>query len=177
MAELGLPGKCVNAAVAVKHLYIRYLDRFEKADFHKEDPERPDDDDDDQSRHKRWSARTLHTVPMSYNYNQHNFSDVARANNKLSTNLYRSSEYDKILMSLMSPLPNEQDFAINVCTLMANENKPTLKIDKCPKLIDALLAHAGIYHHCKCFALFSFGSWLDSIDLTNISFLDSRHNT
>lgn len=52
-------------------------------------------------------------------------------------------------MSLLSPLPNEQDFAINVCTLISNESKPTLKIEKCPKLINALLAHVGIYYHCK----------------------------
>lgn len=67
----------------------------------------------------------------------------------MSENLHKCTEYDKLLMSLLSPLPNEQDFAINVCTLMANESKPTLKIEKCPKLVDALLAHAGIFYHCK----------------------------
>ena len=28
-------------------------------------------DDDEESRHKRWSARALHSVPLTYNYNQH----------------------------------------------------------------------------------------------------------
>ena len=32
---------------------------------------------------------------------------------------------------------------------MANESKHTLKIENCPKLLEALLAHAGIYSHCK----------------------------
>lgn len=48
-------------------------------------------------------------------------------------------------MSLMSPLPNEQDFAINVCTLLSNEGKHTLKLDKCPRLVDFLLAHAAVF--------------------------------
>lgn len=78
-------------------------------------------------------------------------SESLRVQNKLSTDLFRPSEYDRLLMSLMSPLPNEQDFAINVCTLMANESKHTLKVEHCPKLVDALLGHAGIYSHCQCF--------------------------
>jgi AT-rich interactive domain-containing protein 2 len=49
----------------------------------------------------------------------------------------------------MSPLPNEQDFAINVCTLLSNEGKHTLKLDKYPRLIDFLLAHAGVFNHCE----------------------------
>lgn len=53
------------------------------------------------------------------------------------------------MLSLLSSLPNEQDFAINVCTLMSNEAKHTLKIDKCPKLLEILLSHAGVFNHCK----------------------------
>lgn len=46
----------------------------------------------------------------------------------------------------MSPLPNEQDFAINVCTLMSNEGRHMLKLDRCPRLLDTLMAHAGIFN-------------------------------
>lgn len=46
------------------------MDRYEKLYFHKDDTERADDDDDE-SRHKRWSAKSLNAVPMSYNYTQH----------------------------------------------------------------------------------------------------------
>lgn len=87
-------------------------------------------------------------------------SESVRIANKLSTDLYRSSEYDRLMLSLMSPLPNEQDFAINVCTLMANESKHTLKIEHCPKLIDALLGHAGVYSHCK-------SCWICCIQVNN----------
>ena len=50
-------------------------------------------------------------------------------------------------LSLLSPLPNEQDFAINVCTLLSNEGRHTLKLGKCPRLLDILLAHAGVFNH------------------------------
>lgn len=146
ISDFKLPEKCVNASIALKQIYIRYLDRYEKVHFHKEDGDRGDDDDDE-VRHKKWSPRVLHNVPMSYNYNQHNIAEEQRPQNKLSSDLYRPSEYEKLILSLMSPLPNEQDFAINVCTLMSNESKHTLKIDKCPKLVDVLLAHAGVFHH------------------------------
>lgn len=49
---------------------MRFLDRYEKFHYHKEDIERADDDDDE-SRHKRWSTKALTAVPMTYNYAQH----------------------------------------------------------------------------------------------------------
>ncbi|XP_055689207.1 AT-rich interactive domain-containing protein 2 isoform X2 [Lutzomyia longipalpis] len=146
LEEVGFSNFIVNAPVAIKYIYLRYLDRYEKLHFHGEEPERADDEEDE-NRHKRWNARLLHNVPANYNYHQHTISDSQRAQHKLSTDLYKNSEYDKLFLSLISPLPNEQDFAINVCTLMSNEGKHTLKIDRCPKLIDILLAHAGLFQH------------------------------
>ena len=64
-------------------------------------------------------------------------------------NLHRRTDYDKLVLSLTSPMPNEQDFAINVCTLLSNEGRHTLKLAKCPRLLDLLLGHAGVFNHCK----------------------------
>lgn len=144
--EIGFPEKCVNSELALKHIYIRYFDKYERYNFLGEEKERIDEDEEE-NRHKRWSARTLHSIPQSYNYNHHNISTSIRETNKLSTNLYQASEYDKLAMSLLSPLPNEQDFAINVLTLMSNECKQTLRLGRCPRLIGNLLAHAGCYEH------------------------------
>ncbi|KAL7046948.1 hypothetical protein ACKWTF_002752 [Chironomus riparius] len=144
--EIGFPEKCVNSELALKHIYIRYFDKYERYNFLGEEKERIDEDEEE-NRHKRWSARTLHSIPQSYNYNHHNISNSIREANKLSTNLYQASEYDKLSMALLSPLPNEQDFAINVLTLMSNECKQTLRLGRCPRLIGNLLAHAGCYEH------------------------------
>ena len=40
-----------------------------------------------------------------------------------------------------------QDFAISVCTLLSNEGKHTIKLAKCPRLLDLILSHAGVYNH------------------------------
>lgn len=151
--EIGFPEKCVNSELALKHIYIRFFDKYERFNFLGEEKERIDEDEEE-TRHKRWSARALHSIPQSYNHNHHNVSDSVRINSKLSTDLYQPSEYDKLTLSLLSPLPNEQDFSINVLTLMSNECKQTLRLGKCPRLISILLAHAGIFEHFNLRELF-----------------------
>ncbi|CAH0561488.1 unnamed protein product [Brassicogethes aeneus] len=146
LSHFKVPTHCVNASVALKQIYLRYLDRWEKVHFLGEDGERGSDDDEE-SRHKRWSARALHSVPYTYNYTQHNIAESNRDYNHMSTNLYKGSDYDRLALSLISPLPNEQDFAINVCTLLSNDGKHTLKLEKHPRIINFLLGHAGVFHH------------------------------
>ncbi|KAK1118897.1 hypothetical protein K0M31_014667 [Melipona bicolor] len=104
--------------------------------------------------------------------------------NGLSSDLYKPSNYDKLALSLLSPLPNEQDFAINVCTLLSNEGKHILRLDKYPRLVNILLAHAGVfdspgtrqlfievYSRVRNYSINSFWSDVldsqDVIDLTN----------
>lgn len=76
-------------------------------------------------------------------------SDEKRELHHLDLNTYRSSDYDKLALSLISPLPNEQDFAINVCTLLSNDNRHNLKLERHPRIVTYLLAHAGIFNHSK----------------------------
>uniref|UniRef100_A0A023F105 Putative transcriptional regulator n=1 Tax=Triatoma infestans TaxID=30076 RepID=A0A023F105_TRIIF len=153
LKEFNIPKHCVNGAVAIKQIYLRYLDRYEKMHFLGEIGERGGDDDED-SRHRRWSARALHSVPLSYNHAQHNFNESLREYNGLSVDLYRESEYDKLALSLISPLPNEQDFAINVCTVLSNEGKHCLKLEKYPRILHYLIAHAAVFREPRIKELF-----------------------
>ncbi|XP_071867803.1 brahma associated protein 170kD isoform X2 [Bombus fervidus] len=181
--QFHLPNGCVNSGVGLKQIYLRYLDRYEKVHFLGEDGQQADDDDED-SRHRKWSARALHSVPLTYNHHQHNVAESLRDYNGLSSDLYKPSNYDKLALSLLSPLPNEQDFAINVCTLLSNEGKHILRLDKYPRLVNILLAHAGIfdspgtrhlfievYSRVRNYSINSFWSDVldsqDVIDLTN----------
>lgn len=70
LEEFNLTTKCINSSIALKQIYIRFLDRYEKLNFHGEEVDRGDDEDDE-NRHKKWSVRALHSVPLSYNYSQH----------------------------------------------------------------------------------------------------------
>ncbi|XP_061932653.1 AT-rich interactive domain-containing protein 2 isoform X7 [Apis cerana] len=181
--QFHLPNGCVNSGVGLKQIYLRYLDRYEKVHFLGEDGQQADDDDED-SRHRKWSARALHSVPLTYNHHQHNVAESLREYNGLSSDLYKPSNYDKLALSLLSPLPNEQDFAINVCTLLSNEGKHILRLDKYPRLVNILLAHAGVfdspgtrqlfievYSRVRNYSINSFWSDVldsqDVIDLTN----------
>ncbi|XP_025411426.1 AT-rich interactive domain-containing protein 2 isoform X3 [Sipha flava] len=146
LENFDLLSSCVNAEVALKQIYLRYLDRYEKINFLGETGSIAGDDDED-SRHKKWSARALHSVPLVYNHHQHTVNEQVRSFHGLSTNLYKASDYEKLSLSLLSPLPNEQDLAINVCILLSNENKHAIKLSKCPQILHHLLAHAGVFTH------------------------------
>ena len=67
----------------------------------------------------------------------------------MSNDLFEPTDYDRLTLSLLSPLPNEQDFAVNVATLLSNEGRHTLKLGRCPRLLDLLLSHAGVFNHRK----------------------------
>ncbi|KAL1110323.1 hypothetical protein AAG570_007856 [Ranatra chinensis] len=71
LEDFNVPKYCVNSTVGIKQIYLRYLDRYEKVHYLGEVGERAGDDDED-SRHRRWSARSLHSVPLTYNHSQHN---------------------------------------------------------------------------------------------------------
>lgn len=75
-------------------------------------------------------------------------TDYLRQSYGLSTDFVPPSDYNKLVLSLLSGLPNEVDFAINVCTLLSNESKHAMQLEKEPKLVTLLLAHAGVFDDC-----------------------------
>uniref|UniRef100_A0A3B5M801 RFX-type winged-helix domain-containing protein n=1 Tax=Xiphophorus couchianus TaxID=32473 RepID=A0A3B5M801_9TELE len=72
-------------------------------------------------------------------------SDYLRQSYGLSTDFTQPCDYNKLVLSLLSGLPNEVDFAVNVCTLLSNESKHAMQLDKDPKLVTLLLAHTGVF--------------------------------
>ncbi|XP_037808501.1 AT-rich interactive domain-containing protein 2 isoform X2 [Lucilia sericata] len=162
LPELGLKEKIVNGSAALKYIYRRVLEKYECLNYFGEDPDKVDalaaaemnefnmgGGRGRGSRHPTSYSSSnptiIHSVAMSYNYRQHHVNMDRRRQFKLSTDLHKPSPYEKLMLSLLSPLPNEQDFAINACTLMANEARHTLKLNEFPKLLDALLAHTGVF--------------------------------
>ena len=63
----------------------------------------------------------------------------------LSAAIVEYTEYNKLHKALLSGLPNEVDFAINVCTLLSNEGRHKLLLPHCPHLVDLFMAHVGIF--------------------------------
>ncbi|XP_065370051.1 AT-rich interactive domain-containing protein 2 isoform X2 [Calliphora vicina] len=192
LPELGLKEKIVNGSAALKYIYRRVLEKYECLNYFGEDPDKVDalaaaeinefnmgGGRGRGSRHPTSYSSSnptiISNVAMSYNYRQHHVNMERRRQFKLSTDLHKPSPYEKLMLSLLSPLPNEQDFAINACTLMANESRHTLKLNEYPKLLDALLAHTGVFSDYTMRKLFQhiysgvrhhslYGFWYDLLN-------------
>ncbi|XP_078423980.1 AT-rich interactive domain-containing protein 2 isoform X3 [Cetorhinus maximus] len=136
--ELNFPKGCPNAAFALKQYYLRYLEAYEKVHHFGED-------DDELSSGSQRGPVPVGGVPSSYSYQQHILSDYIRQSYGLNTEFVTLSDYNKLVLSLLSGLPNEVDFAINVCTLLSNGNKHVMQLEKDPRITTILLAHAGVF--------------------------------
>ncbi|MEQ2183858.1 AT-rich interactive domain-containing protein 2 [Goodea atripinnis] len=136
--EFNFPRSCSNAAFALRQYYLRYLEKYEKVHHFGED------DEEAQPGNPKASL-PVGAIPSSYNYQQHVVSDYLRQSYGLSTDFIQPCDYNKLVLSLLSALPNEVDFAVNVCTLLSNESKHAMQLDKDPKLVTLLLAHAGVF--------------------------------
>ncbi|XP_066987909.1 AT-rich interactive domain-containing protein 2 isoform X3 [Macrobrachium rosenbergii] len=149
LEDFRLPPGCINSSTALKHIYIRYLDAYERVNFLGEDGEdrgtEMDEGEDSRSMRTKRTIRSLNNVPLSYNHQQHNVHDTLRYGAGLSADLYKASSYDKLALSLISPLPNEHDFAFNVCTILSNEGRHVLQLSQCPRLVEHMLGHTGVY--------------------------------
>ncbi|XP_055510799.1 AT-rich interactive domain-containing protein 2-like [Leucoraja erinacea] len=138
LEEFNFPKGCANAAFALKQYYLRYLESYEKLHHFGEDEEvltptnsRP--------------HAAISGVHLFYNRHQHIIPESVRRGYGLFTEFTTISDYNKVVLSLLSGLPNEVDFAINVCTLMSHGNQQILQMEKDPKVVTLLLAHAGIF--------------------------------
>lgn len=96
-------------------------------------------------------------VKRSYRHVQHFpfvyfsplLTDFLRQSYGLSMDFNTPNDYNKLVLSLLSGLPNEVDFAINVCTLLSNESKHVMQLEKDPKIITLLLANVGVFDDSK----------------------------
>ncbi|XP_033628759.1 AT-rich interactive domain-containing protein 2-like [Asterias rubens] len=137
----GIPATCGHAIYALRQFYVKYLESYERIHHQGEDAE--------EVLRSRSRLATPSSVPQKRNMDTRRgreISDLVRSNAGLCTKKPRISEYDKIMFSLQSGLPNEVDFAINVCTLLSNEGRHVLHLERAVKLIDLLLAHCGVFY-------------------------------
>ncbi|KAL3882782.1 hypothetical protein ACJMK2_029089 [Sinanodonta woodiana] len=178
LGDLNLPNACVNGEYALKYIYIRYLYLYEKIHFLGEDPLQEERDTDLQApARKKTCPNSQYGVPLSYSYEQHKVSDSFRSQWGMSTDLVEFSNYDKLEKALLSGLPNEVDFVFNVCTLLSNESKHSLRLEDSSHLVELLLAHVGLFtnHKGSLERLYENG-WRKSVDRDFIRFwFDTVH--
>ncbi|XP_072141126.1 uncharacterized protein Bap170 isoform X2 [Dermacentor andersoni] len=143
--KLNFPKACANASLALRQIYVRYLSVFEKVHFLGEDADEEADPGSESRSGRKSNGAALVQVPMYYNRAQHDIPESQRLVLGLAPCPGPSPEYSKLCMSLLSGLPNEEALTLNVCTLLSNEGRHSLKMDRMPRLIDLLLAQAGLF--------------------------------
>lgn len=142
---LKLPKACANSSLALRQLYIRYLGHYEKIHFLGEEPDHDRNHQSSESHSRKQPVSLMSQVPMHYNHSQHEVTDTSRATAGLSQDFVKKTNYDKLCMSLLSGLPNEQELALNVCTILSNEGNHMLHLEEAPKLVNLLIAQTGIW--------------------------------
>lgn len=143
--KLNFPKACANASLALRQVYVRYLSLFEKVHFLGEDADEEADPGTESRGGRKSTSAALVQVPMYYNRAQHDIPESQRLVLGLAPCPGPSSEYNKLCMSLLSGLPNEEALTLNVCTLLSNEGRHSLKLDRLPRLVDLLLCQAGLF--------------------------------
>nr|XP_037273267.1 LOW QUALITY PROTEIN: AT-rich interactive domain-containing protein 2-like [Rhipicephalus microplus] len=143
--KLNFPKACANASLALRQVYVRYLSLFEKVHFLGEDADEEADPGTESRGGRKSTGAALVQVPMSYNKAQHDIPESQRLVLGLAPCAGPSPEYNKLCMSLLSGLPNEETLTLNVCTLLSNEGRHSLKLDRMPRLVDLLLSQAGLF--------------------------------
>ncbi|KAG7305022.1 hypothetical protein JYU34_010469, partial [Plutella xylostella] len=138
LRPLRLPHPCINGSTLLRKIYSTYLEKFERA---KGPPGRDDDMDlDDDPRGRRGG---FPRVSYSGAY-------ITASGEQLRTGSRAiAGPSERLALSLLSPMPNEQDFAVNVCTVLAADYSNRLPLNATPHILDFLLAHAGVYNHAS----------------------------
>ncbi|XP_068622955.1 AT-rich interactive domain-containing protein 2 [Battus philenor] len=136
---LRLPHPCINGSTLLRRIYGMYLEKYERA---KGPPGRDDDNDlDEDPRRGRGGGMPRITFGGG--------TYISASGEALRTNSASriAGPSERLTLSLLSPMPNEQDFAINVCTVLAADHSNRLPLNTTPHILDFLLAHAGVYNH------------------------------
>lgn len=137
LRPLRLPHPCINGSTLLRKIYATYLEKYERA---KGPPGRDDDNDmeeDFRLRTRGGGSGAMPRVTFSGAY----ITEPARSGPR------HGGPSERLALSLLSPMPNEQDFAVNVCTVLAADHSNRLPLSSTPHILDFLLAHAGVYNH------------------------------
>ncbi|KAI1727264.1 ARID/BRIGHT DNA binding domain-containing protein [Ditylenchus destructor] len=117
----------------VKSLYMRFLAKFEQSETGND----PDEHDSDLMGSRGRSINRAHFGMAS--------SEAPVAVHR-TIPVSEYPDYPKLIKSLLSGIPNEVDFAINVCCLLSHPGPYLLRLSECPHLITALAAHCGVFN-------------------------------
>ncbi|CAA86663.1 SWI/SNF chromatin remodeling complex subunit swsn-7 [Caenorhabditis elegans] len=125
---------------AIKIIYMRYLSKFEQVETI---GDVDDYVDNEMSRSRGRNATSFFATnecPISNNRMVQEYQHRDERGQ-----IINEPDYARLTKSLISGLPNEIDFAMNVCMLLSHAGPKQLRICHAPTLLTLLVAHTGVY--------------------------------
>uniref|UniRef100_A0A158PAY4 ARID domain-containing protein n=1 Tax=Angiostrongylus cantonensis TaxID=6313 RepID=A0A158PAY4_ANGCA len=135
---LGVGDDVVGGDHAIKLLYMRYLSKYEQIETIG-DIDDMLDGEMSRSRGRQVSFFATNECPVGIGRNHEYIRRDERGNPSTEP------DYGRLTKSLLSGLPNEVDFAMNVCTLLSHPGPRLLRLSHVPNIITLLVAHCGIF--------------------------------
>ncbi|WKX94224.1 hypothetical protein Q1695_011467 [Nippostrongylus brasiliensis] len=135
---LGVGEDIVGGDHAIKLLYMRYLSKYEQIETIG-DIDDMLDGEMSRSRGRQSSFFATNDCPVGMT-RSHEFIRRDDRGNPSS-----EPDYARLMKSLLCGLPNEVDFAMNVCTLLSHPGPRLLRLSHAPNIVTLLVAHCGIF--------------------------------
>nr|CDJ90703.1 AT-rich interaction region domain containing protein [Haemonchus contortus] len=135
---LGVGEDVVGGDHAIKLLYMRYLSKYEQIETIG-DIDDMLDGEMSRSRGRQSSFFATNDCPVGMGRSHEYIRRDERGNPSTEP------DYARLTKSLLSGLPNEVDFAMNVCTLLSHPGPRLLRLSHAPNIITLLVAHCGIF--------------------------------
>ncbi|KAK5969237.1 Arid/bright DNA binding domain-containing protein, partial [Trichostrongylus colubriformis] len=135
---LGVGEDVVGGDHAIKLLYMRYLSKYEQIETIG-DIDDMLDGEMSRSRGRQSSFFATNDCPVGLGRTHEYIRRDERGNPSTEP------DYARLTKSLLSGLPNEVDFAMNVCTLLSHPGPRLLRLSHAPNIITLLVGHCGIF--------------------------------
>ncbi|VDP14719.1 unnamed protein product [Soboliphyme baturini] len=162
LSTLNIPRDCLGADHAVRMIYMRYLSRFEQKRLFGTDSDDEDAggmiDGNSRSSRGRHHINSLHAAAMR---SHHHFLPPATGTGPLHT---ARDAAIRLRQSFVSGLPNEVDFAVNICTLLSNSSSSISKSFVAPSLFEVMLAHIGLFEEDSSYRTLYTDCWSKYVD-------------
>ncbi|VDM69757.1 unnamed protein product, partial [Strongylus vulgaris] len=148
---LGVGEDVVGGDHAIKLLYMRYLSKYEQIETIG-DIDDMLDGEMSRSRGRQFSFFATNDCPIGMGrthgewltkYLNQPVPQYIRRDDR--GNPSTEPDYTRLSKSLLCGLPNEVDFAMNVCTLLSHPGPRLLRLSHAPNIITLLVAHCGIF--------------------------------
>lgn len=132
LQEMDIDEEIQTADHGLRQLYMRFLSKYECSELGNDNDDIENELITSRGRIKANSAFAILNESPAYL-------------NRIPQVESNAPDYAKIIKSLLSGLPNEVNFAINVCTLASHPGPYLLRLEECPSLITVLVAHCCVF--------------------------------